>query len=265
MSLVTIASSRGGASRLKVRLPGERKSRSGSATRALDVLELFGRLRCPLRAIDIARMLDLHPSTVNQLLKTMVESAHLAFDANGKTYLPSPRLAEFGAWIAENSGPGWQLRALVNDLHDRTGMAVAVSMPNDLFMQIMEIACEDGHVGERGMRISLFGSITGSAYLATLDDAEILRLAVRDRVPEEEFPAVLAAVASIRRDGYADGTSASKSLWSIAMPLHAQNLSVPIVLGMAGPAKSVRRKRPEYCEAMRRGISRWIGDTAIRA
>ena len=86
---------------MQPRRPGDRRSLSRSATRALDVLELFGQERRSLRAIEIAKALGLHPSTANQLLKTMVDSAHLTFDAVAKSYLPSPRLGRFGGWMTE--------------------------------------------------------------------------------------------------------------------------------------------------------------------
>ena len=55
---------------MRVMRAGDRRSLSRSATRALDVLEYFGQVRRPLRAVEIARQFSLHPSTVNQLLKT---------------------------------------------------------------------------------------------------------------------------------------------------------------------------------------------------
>ncbi|MGI9363163.1 MAG: helix-turn-helix domain-containing protein, partial [Parasphingorhabdus sp.] len=159
----------------RVRLPTDRRNMSRSATRALDVLEFFGEARRPLRAVDIARELDISPSSANQLLKTMVDSAHLVFDAREKTYLPSPRLAAFGKWMGRiYSGTG-PLHDLVNSVHTRTGMLVTVTTPNDLSMQIVDLAGPKGQPVQRGLQVSLFGSATGSAYLASLDDIEVRR------------------------------------------------------------------------------------------
>ncbi|OYX21979.1 MAG: hypothetical protein B7Z04_00960 [Rhodobacterales bacterium 32-66-9] len=60
-----------------IRHPGERRNISKSAVRALDVLEHFAAVRRPLRATDIANALDLHPSSADQLLKSMVDAAYL--------------------------------------------------------------------------------------------------------------------------------------------------------------------------------------------
>jgi hypothetical protein len=154
MSAVTPAPPRGRAFALRLRHPGERRSRSGSATRALDVLELFGTARRPLKAVEVARALGLHPSTANQLLKTMVDSAHLVFDARDKSYLPSPRLAAFAGWIVETYVDA-RLSELVAELHAATGMIVTVTTQNDLFMQVIEIMPRAGGGGERGFQVAL--------------------------------------------------------------------------------------------------------------
>lgn len=250
---------------VRVSRPGERRSLSRSATRALDVLELFGRARRPLRGVDIARDLDMHPSTANQLLKTMVGSAHLLFDAREKTYLPSPRLAEFAGWIMETYGAGGRLRELVADLQGRTAMVVTVSVPNDLDMQVIELAIPEGRHGERGLRVSLFGSAVGSACLAMLADEEIARLADRARVPAGQLPAILAEVARIRLDGYAEGALEGSPYWSIAMPLPVPGLDIPTVLGLAGPRDDLQARLAELRLLMREAVAGWsAGPEACR-
>lgn len=260
MNLIVPAVRRGRQSAVRVKRPGERRSLSRSATRALDVLEYFGEVRRPLRAIEIAKMLGMNPSTTNQLLKTMVDSAHLVFDARAKTYLPSPRLAEFSTWIVETYGAGGRIRELVKDVRAGTGMVVTVTTPNDLFMQIIDVASPQGQTAERGLQVSLFGSAIGSAYLSTLDDKEVARLADRARIPVAEIPAILETIASIRQKGFADGPSAGSDIWSIAMPLPMQGLRVPTVLGLAGPADKVRAGLAGLTQAMRDAIARAFGD-----
>jgi DNA-binding IclR family transcriptional regulator len=242
---------------VRVKRPGERRSLSRSATRALDVLELFGEVRRPLRAVEISHALGTHPSTTNQLLKTMVGSAHLVFDARGKTYLPSPRLAGFSAWIMATYGAGGRLSDLIAEVHAATGMTVTISTPNDLFMQVIDSVVPDGERAERGLNVSLFGSAIGSAYLSMLDDTELLRLADRARVPPADIPGVLEDLARIRRDGFADGTTGGSSYWSMAMPLPMRGLSVPTVLGLAGTPEGVRDRLSELYAIMREALARW--------
>jgi DNA-binding IclR family transcriptional regulator len=242
---------------VRVKRPGERRSLSRSATRALDVLECFGQARRPLRAIEISHALALHPSTTNQLLKTMVESAHLVFDARSKTYLPSHRLAGFGGWMVESYGGDARLRGLVREVQAATGEIVTLTTPNDLFMQVLDQAGAAAGA-ERGLQISLFGSAVGAAHLATLTDAEIGRLAKRARLPAAETAEVLASAAEIRREGFADGPSGDGSMWSIAASLAGRGLPLPLVLGLAGPTPRVQAAREACRGAMRQAVARWL-------
>lgn len=256
LSLIEMPPVRGRPRPLRMKRPGERRSLSRSATRALDVLEFFAEARRPLRAVEVARTLGMTPSTTNQLLKTMVDSAHLVFDARHKTYLPSPRLYDFSAWLVDMYGVGGRLRELLTEVQTRTGMVVTVTTPNDVFMQIIDQASPEGQAPERGLQVDLFGTAIGSAYLSMLDDAEVLRLADRARIARAETPVILATVDRIRGDGYADGVSADGSMWSVAMPL--EGLHVAAVLGLAGPAEAVRAKLVDIRAVMREAIARWI-------
>mgnify|MGYP003625672555 CR=1 FL=1 len=228
---------------VQVQRPSDRRSLSRSATRALDVLEYFGLMRRPLRAIEIARALDLHPSTANQLLKTMVGSAHLSFDASSKTYLPSPRLARFSHWITDTYG-GDRLWRLIRNVQAKSGEIVTLTTPNDLFMQVVDIVgidpgSTDVLGGERGLSVSIFGSAIGFAYLATQPDREITRLAERARLTTSEQSTLFLRIVDIRRTGFAEEANVEGSVWSLAMPLKAEWFAVPLVLGLAGPKDRV--------------------------
>jgi DNA-binding IclR family transcriptional regulator len=264
VSIIVPRPGSGGHLAVRVKRPAERRSSSRSATRALDVLELFGRVHRPLRAIEISRSLDMHSSTTNQLLKTMVDSAHLVFDARAKTYLPSPRLAEFSAWIVESYGADGRLRNLIEELHHQTGLVVTVTTPNDLFMQIVDAEIPtlpgDMRVPERGLQVSIIGSAIGSAYLSTLDDEAVLRLAQRARVAESDLQPLVEMAHRIREEGFAVGPAAMDGdMGSLAMALPAQGLRVPAVVGIAGPMTVIRKRQEEFASLMHEGIARWFG------
>lgn len=245
---------------VRVRRPSERRSVSRSAIRALDVLEHFGRVRRGLRAIEISQALDLHPSTTDQLLKTMVDSGHLAFQAVTKTYLPSHRLGDFGAWIVDTYGGEGRLRRLVQDVQAQSGELVTLTTPNDLFMQVLEQAGTNdrGLPPERGLRISIFGSAVGAAYLSTVEGAEIRRLAHRARLSKSDTDEALANAARIRLAGFSEGEGPDGSFWSIAAPLPG-DFPIPLVLGLAGPLARVRQDRARLQEMMRNATATVAG------
>ncbi|MEO6715880.1 MAG: helix-turn-helix domain-containing protein [Novosphingobium sp.] len=261
VSLIALGSLRGANSAVRVQRPSERRSASRSATRALDVMELFGTGKRPLRAVEICKALTMNPSTANQLLKTMVDSGHLLFDARAKTYVPSPRLAEFGSWVVDTYGAGGRLNQLIGDIKSRTGMVVTITTPNDLFMQIIDSAIPQGMTAERGLKVSVFGSAIGSAYLAMLDDGEVLRLADRARFTADQIACILEEVARIRQDGFADGPSGDEAIWSIGLPLPLQGSRVPTVLGLAGPPEQMRSNLAVYRQIMGEAIKRWLVDS----
>ena len=238
----------------------DRRSLSRSATRALDVLEYFGMVRRPLRAIEIGRRFELHPSTVNQLLKTMVDSAHLTFDAGSKTYLPSPRLARFSRWMIDTFGSDERLAGLLARIHAASDEIVTLTTPNDLFMQVIDLigvdfAADDSDSAERGLRVSMFGSAIGAAYLASLPHSEVRRLADRARIPLGQHEVLLASLGQIRQDGFAQGPSRGDSFLSIAAALPGNDLGVPLVLGIAGPAERMRGKMEHLSEVLRSSMA----------
>jgi DNA-binding IclR family transcriptional regulator len=51
---------------------------------------------------------------------------------------------------------------------------------------------------------------------------------------------LLAWVARVRDEGFADGPSAEGAIWSLAAPLPSEGFSVPLVLGLSGPVKRIR-------------------------
>jgi DNA-binding IclR family transcriptional regulator len=247
------------AKNVKVKLPGERRSLSRSATRALDVLELFGETRRPLRAVEIARSLGLHPSSMNQLLKTMVESAHLTFEAHFKTYLPSPRLAQFSEWMLSSYGADERFQSLLRELNSASAAIVTLTTPNDLFMQVLDVVGAETTVEttERGLRVSIFGSTTGAAYLSTLPRTEIDRLAKRARISDNDVPAILTHAARVRAVGLADGPSVGGQYWSIAAPLSAGLSPAPLILGLAGPVDRIKQNLAVLQQLMRDTLERW--------
>ncbi|MCE7796413.1 helix-turn-helix domain-containing protein [Sphingobium sufflavum] len=239
--------------------PGEKRSVSRSATRALDVLELFGGEGRWLRAKEIGDRLSLSSSSINQLLKTMVDSGHLVFNIDSKAYLPSPRLLTFAGWLGELYQGHSGLHQLVAMLQERTSIGVTLTAPNDLFMQIVDLATAPGDTAERGLQISMFGSAIGSAYLSTLADADIVRLAQRARIESGPIALIMEGVRQIRQDGFADGPSGDGAIWSIAMPLPLQGPGYSLILALAGAAGEVRDRRDLLLATMRDAISEWQG------
>lgn len=246
---------------VQIKRPESRRSISRSASRALDILEYFGETRRPARTIEIARALDMHPSTTNQILKTLVESSHLFFDGRGKTYQPSPRLAGFGSWMVDNYGADLRLGQVLRDVEAETGTIVTLSAPNDLYMQILDLSCPRPGLSsaQRGMQISLFGTAAiGDAYLSVLPDREVERLADRARVPRQQLPMVFQKLSRTRREGFAYGQTEDKDFRSMAVPLPPGRTPIPMVIGIADRPERIDKNRAGLLHTMQKAIAQWF-------
>lgn len=262
MSLIT--PTQWGRAPSRIKRPCDRRSASRTAVRALDVLEMFGDQRLPLRAVEIGKALGMQPSTTGQLLKTMVESAHLVFDARAKTYFPSPRFASFGSLILENYGMLEGPQQLVQDVRSDTGGVVSLATPCGLFMQVIELQgrLDRADSGERGLSIPLFGSVMGSAYLATLPDDEVKRLGSRAQIPPANIFTAIKSFAAIRLEGYADGPTLDNKTWSVAVALPAGASPIPLVLGCSREAEDIHADCSIIYDAMRKRVEALFGREA---
>jgi DNA-binding IclR family transcriptional regulator len=246
----------------RFRRPHDRRSLSRSATRALDVLEYFGVAQRPLRAVEIAQALGLQASTTDQLLKTMVDSAHLVFDARAKLYSPSPRLIRFGLWLAQNYSGDDRIRRMLEEVHAASGLTVTLDVQHDLFMQIIDVIqlANAPAFTERGIKVPLFGSAIGGAFLASREDGEIEALMERARLPPADRPPLLESLHEIRREGHAfSGVSAEGDIWSVAVALPPMPAGVPMVVGLAGTPERIRTERAQLAELLHEAIRRHLG------
>ena len=240
----------------EIRHPGERRNISKSAVRALDVLEHFAAVRRPLRATDIAHALDLHPSSADQLLKSMVDSGYLLIDPEGKLYRPSPRLLPFASWLAESFFGGDVLHDLVTAIAARTGQIVTLTAPQMGSLQLVDVATPPALAGlvRKGSRVSITRSTLGAAFLAAHDDRDIDRWIARTpeaRHMDDDARAELGASINVTRaQGYACGLS--DHLFSIALALPRPAAGIQLVLGLAGQPEFIEPRVEELHEQMRR-------------
>lgn len=71
-----------------------------SASRAFAVVELFARVRAPMRLKDVAAGLGHPVSSAAALLKTMTQQGYLSFDTKSRAYMPTARLPRLVNWIS---------------------------------------------------------------------------------------------------------------------------------------------------------------------
>jgi DNA-binding IclR family transcriptional regulator len=257
-----------GAAEPGMQRPGGRRNLSRSATRALDILEYFALVGRPLRTVEIAQSLDLQASSTDQLLKTMVDSAYLMFDASTKRYYPSPRLVNFGSWLSSNYFGEDRICRLLKSIQQESGEIVTLSIRYGTSMQIVDYIEPVARAGSivKGSRVPIAGSIIGTAFLSLHDDKAVIRIVeqviqesgVKLSVPE--LRGLLKRVEEARVKGYASGAAIGLAEpWALAIPLPRPVSGMKMVLGMAGEGASVQDRESRLVHIIRAGIQSLSG------
>jgi DNA-binding IclR family transcriptional regulator len=215
-----------------------------SASRALDVLELLGAVRQPVRAKQVANALALHPSSVNQLLKTMVNSGYLIFDPIKKLYRPSPRLTQFASWLVDCYW-GTDVRQILGSLCARTHGCASITVRSGNSMCMVEGATENPELPRAIGLYVPFATVAGQAFLASRPEDEacsiVHRAALFRQIPQQSCARLMEQVREARELGYARGASLTRPYWSIAIPFRGRDemIANSIVLGVTGPKDQI--------------------------
>jgi DNA-binding IclR family transcriptional regulator len=203
-----------------------------SASRALDVLELFAVEQRPLGATEVAQALDLPGSSADQLLKTMTHAAYVSFDATSKRYYPSPRLAPFAGWLLQEYFGDNRLHALIDDLQRRVGGPVVLATRFDTVMQVVDVV---GAAIPKGMTIPLT-SVPGIAFLSSRSDGDvrsiIKRAVLYGMCSAKAADEVMLQTDLARTRGFACGRSVDLQGWTVALTLPEGPAGVPLVLSL---------------------------------
>lgn len=247
--------------------PGGKKNLSKSATRALDVLEYFALMGRPLRAVEIAQALELRTSSTDQLLKTLVDSAYLMFDSVDKLYYPSPRLVNFGSWLATNYFGDNRIYRLLQSIHQDTGDIVTLSIRYGSHMQIVDFIEPVAKAGTivKGSRVSITGSFIGTAFLTLHSDKEVIRIVEQVSTETGHKPSVaelrelLKRVRQARDDGYVAVPAAAGTPWAMAMALPQPTSGMKMVLGLGGQSCPDEHEMAQLLPTLRSHIERWLG------
>ena len=233
-----------------------------SASRAIEILELFRSAREPRAMSDIANALGYPPSSTTVLLKTLMRGGYLAFDRREKRYFPTPKVTALGDWIpAALFGTGTALEAM-RDVHADTGESVALSTVNDVYSQYIQIIQSVHplrfHV-EEGAQRPLTRSANGWLLISTLPDAQIDNIVRRANIATEnvadrvKLPEFMECIRRIRRDGFA----AAENIpfvggASLCVLLPTSLRGKPVALGLGGAIERVRENRSRYLDTLRR-------------
>ena len=237
-------------------------SKVKSASRAIEILELFKTARQPRAMSDIAEALGYPQSSTTVLLKTLISLGYLNFDRRDRLYFPTPKVTALGDWIPQALfGSGRVLEAM-RDVHAATGETVSIGTTNDVYMQYLQII-QSVHplrfyVDEGTLR-PITQSALGWLLMSTMDDnkidnivrrANIATERVADRVKVSE---IMERVRAIRKRHYASAENIpflGGATICVLLPVTIHNR--PAVLGLGGALERIRRNHDRYLAALQR-------------
>lgn len=239
-----------------------------SASRAFAVVELFARVRAPMRLKDVAAGLDHPVSSAAALLKTMTQQGYLSFDPKSRAYMPTARLPRLVSWISYDHFEEGTVAEAMQQVWRQAREGVVLATPVGIHLEYVR-SLRGASEGVQfsippGTRRLLIQTGTGWQFLSLRPVAEALDIYERTMAagalerrlfPVETFLQRLDSHRAIEiafsraRDLLAPTAHWDGAMASILIetpPGHR-----PLALGVPGPTDRLERRLPEISEHLR--------------
>lgn len=241
-----------------------------SASRALEVLELFNEQRRPLKLQEIYELLGYPQSSATHLMKTLVQLGYINYNRATRSYVPSCRVRGLGTWMSSAMYGQQRFHRLIETLHRRTDETVALSMQNDLFIQYFIIKTPEHEFKapptEGNMRL-ITDSTSGIALLSRMSDRQVDKICRNINYYESgagyrvDVAALIKEINWVRHVGYCYREHApSPGVSSIAFPLDETVYGIPLALGVGGTTDRLGRAKGEITQAIRATIAEFTAE-----
>lgn len=185
-----------------------------SSTRTLELLEYFALYHRPATVMELARWLGAPQSSTSILAASLAGLGYLSHDPLTRTYRPTMRVLDLGAWLQEALFGDGALIGALSLLHRQTGQTVVLGMRQEA--QVRYVFALRGretaaiHMALRmrsGAMSPLALSAIGIALLAAEEDAELDRIWRRGNSGAEPGQRITRAelwerVQAMRRQGW---------------------------------------------------------------
>lgn len=246
-----------------------------SARRALEILELYERLRRPAAVNEMAALLGYPQSSTSMLVNSLKDLGYLSYNPADRTFAPSMRIALIGEWIRLGEVGRADLLELMNRLQRETGGTVILSTRQMASVQYIHIIAPDSGVGPRGrpgrVRLVVAGALrpihrvaAGLMLLSDCGNAEISKLVrsinAQSSEPPESLSRLQREIDRARERGYACITGGVlPTTGSIAVRLPYDDMfGKPLALSVSGPAPWIKANEENFARLMRMAVMRYV-------
>lgn len=246
-----------------------------SAGRVLQILEFFDEVQRDARVGDIAERLGYPQSSTSVLLKSLAQLGYLDYEVTTRTYLPSPRVALLGSWLAQGPVRDGSLFRLIEELNRETGETVLLAVRNGIYAQYIRVLQSTNEMRMHvpiGSRRLLVWSATGFALLIRSSENEVCALVDRTnaeaRADQKRIDPrrTLAGIAQMRKSGYYFSrglVTPGAGLIGMPLPDGVDRFDRPLAIGVSGWIDHLEREEARIVRLMRDTIRRYI-EPAVR-
>lgn len=216
-----------------------------------------------MTSAQLGALLGYPKSSLSVLLKSLVAQGYLG-TGNDQDYFPTLKLARLGDWIPAALLGSETLLPILQDLRDRTGETVTLTMPSDLHMRCLHALVGTHPIAlnvEEGVTFPVFGTAIGAMYLSTQSEAVVRKLLDRWMAQGPgrnvgSLPTILEQIQQARQQGFATAYNAViPDTGAIAMPLRVNDGDV-LIVAVAGLSDRIRQNQASILKRMRQAISR---------
>jgi len=254
--------------RIVAKAPAESKLVK-SAGRVLEILEYFDDLQRHSTVMEIADALGYPQSSTSALLRSLVSTGYLNYDARNRTYITSSRVALLGSWVNSPFFAEGAIISMMKEMNEQTHDTVVLGMRNGQHVQYIHViqATSPARLHMTlGTARPIAASGSGYAVLSTLTDAEVMRIIMRVNAEAEEGEPlikareVIAKLAIVREKGYAFTCDmVTRGGGMIAAPLPRMAGQPQMIIGIGGISEVMRQREDFLAGVLRSQIERHFG------
>jgi IclR family transcriptional regulator, acetate operon repressor len=148
-----------------------------SATRALEIIELFAIHRQPLTVTEISSALSIPQSSSSVLLHSLSSAGFITRDRKTRKYIPSARSVFLGNWIHDALFPDGSLLAALDELSHAAQATVRLGVRNSVYVRYVHVSWPRKNCEKKGLSPGLAMPICqdalGRALLMEESDRDI--------------------------------------------------------------------------------------------
>ncbi|UVI29643.1 IclR family transcriptional regulator [Paenibacillus spongiae] len=220
-------------------------TRVKSADRVMDILELFTGAKESYSLSDIARLLDMPPSSTHQLLQNMLSRGYLETDSSGKQFSIGYKIFEISSMCAKNTNLATQFETIGGRIAEEVNEGIMLGIrAGDHLVYVAQKNPPDPRrfAIQFSQSLPLYASASGKILLSGLTETMIRRLyPIEDLQPLTNLTittvtGLLTELEMIRKEGIAYNRGESvEGISCISAPIYNSTGSIIAAVSVSIP------------------------------